>query len=486
MDGTNRNQRAAVIRALLLIGGCALLLLFADRVRDAFLWAACILFAAEVVYAVRQFRTRIFFLCFLAAFFTFLLGGEILERYFDVFASSFSEKIDRHTDLCLLLSLAALFAGYVISERFGHRVRFLTPRSGTERGADFDGVYCRAVRTVSKCMFYATYAVWLLVLGKQVLFVLANGYLEYYLHYSSGLPQLLHTIAELTPVVFFVFLAAMPSKKEARLPIVLYLVWCVLSLGTGRRLMFVQGFLFVLAYLILRNKVCSRGEVWLSKRMGIAVAIAAPFFLAGMYLFEYIRSDAYVGSASRFNPLLGFFARQGISVNVIKYAERFKSGLNPKATYSFYNMTKFLQTNRLNRYVFHLDFGYDSGGQTVENALHSVSLANYVSYKVSPRDYLRGMGMGSCYIAELYVDFGYAGVVVGNFVYGYLLHTLYEYAVNRRSVWLTALGFFVFDLLVRANRSTFDAFLAEPLYVTFWGTLLFLHLVARQYAVNRK
>ncbi len=440
----------------------------------------CLVFVFEILYTVKEFQSRIFFFCFLMAFFTFLLGGEILDRFAGVFSATFTPEIDRHTDICLLLSLVGLFVGYTTAERFGKRFRIITPLNRKASRLDYDGIYCRTVGEISKYLFLGTYAVWILVLWRQVRYVMQYGYTAYYLQYSSGLPIIVHDIADISPVAFYVFLATMPSKKETRIPIILYLIRCVLSLGTGRRMHLMVGLLLVFAYLVSRNKFMSRGEVWFSRKMRIGMMIAVPFLLVGMYLFEYVRADFYVGNASQFNPLFGFFARQGISVNVIKYAERFKDGLNKDTLYSFYNTSKFLETNAVNKYLFHLDFSYNSGGQTVQNALNSNSLANFISYRVSSTNYLKGVGMGSCYIAELFVDFGYTGVFIGNFIYGYVLQALYERSMNRQSIWGMALGLFVADLLFRASRSTFDAFFAEPLYFTFWGTLLIIHTIARR------
>lgn len=478
----NKGKSRAIIWLLLFLAGFVLMIVDSDGHLNGVLLFTCLVFVFEIIYTAWNFQSRIFFFCFLLAFFTFLLGGEVLDRYFGVFAATFTPEINRHTDICLMLSLMGLFMGYVVAERYGKRFRIVTPFSKKETKVDYDGIYCRTVRKISKYIFFITYAVWILVLWRQIRYVLQHGYMTYYLHYSSGLPEIVHNIADITPAAYYVFLATMPSKKEIRLPLVLYLLRCVLSLGTGRRLYFMVGLLLVFAYLVARNKYHSKGEVWFSRKMGVGLLITVPFLLAGMYLFEYIRADIYVGTASQYNPLFGFFARQGISVNVIKYAERFKDTLNQNAVYSFYNTSKFLQTNVLNRYFLHLNFGYSSGGQTVQNALESNSLANYISYRVSSASYLDGVGMGSCYIAELFVDFGYIGVVLGNFIYGYIIQTLYERGMNKQSIWSFAVGLYVADLLFRANRSTFDAFFAEPLYVTFWGTLLIIHIIAKNRA----
>lgn len=485
MYGTlNRRKINFFLWCFIFFIGLVLIAVDVDGKMNAILLFTCLVFVFEIIYAIKDIQSRVFFLCFLLAFFTFLLGGEILDRYIGVFSVSFTDAINRHADICLLISLLGLFGGYVLAEKCGSRIRIITPFTKKRQGVNYDGIYCRNVRVISKYLFLATYLIWIFVLWRQISYVFQYGYTTYYLHYNSGLPQIVHDVADISPVAFYVFLATMPTKRETRFPLLLFLIQCVLSLGTGRRLYLMVGLLIVFAYLIARNKYHSRGEVWFTKKMRNGLIIAVPLLLVGMYLFEYIRSDVYVGTASQFNPLFGFFARQGTSINVIKYAEQFKDGLNQDAIYSFYNTSKFLQTNALNQYILHLDLGYSSGGQTVANALDANYLANYISYRVSATNYLNGIGLGSSYIAELYVDFGYPGVLIGNILYGYLLQALYERAMNSQSIWKVAIGLYVADLLIRANRATFDAFFAEPLYFTFWGTLLFIHLIARRKAIK--
>ena len=46
---------------------------------------------------------------------------------------------------------------------------------------------------------------------------------------------------------------------------------------------------------------------------------------------------------------------------------------------------------------------------------------------VDPQRFLGGGGLGSSYIAEAWVDFGYVGIIVVNFVFGILLSQLHKW-----------------------------------------------------------
>lgn len=82
----------------------------------------------------------------------------------------------------------------------------------------------------------------------------------------------------------------------------------------------------------------------------IKICILIPILLITMYLFEYVRSGDYVGNASNWSPIVGFFVRQGTSINVIKYTDLFFDRLNPDAHYSLYNTIRWLQNSFFNEF----------------------------------------------------------------------------------------------------------------------------------------
>src|SRR5690606_4837101 len=57
-------------------------------------------------------------------------------------------------------------------------------------------------------------------------------------------------------------------------------------------------------------------------------------------------------------------------------------------------------------------------GNTAERALEGHLFSHTVSYLAIPDVYVRGSGYGSSFVAELYVDGGYPGVLLGSMVIG--------------------------------------------------------------------
>ena len=433
-----------------------------------------------VCYACSDISGNSFFLCFLACFFTFLLGRRVIYRMTGYTKSDFPGWVESRTDFQMLTGLFGLLCGYMALDN-------LTGRFGKKRNHflkfEVDRNKAAEIGTISKYLFYCAFPFWLYTMLDVAWFVLRNGYAEYYISYSSSVPSLIRLAGQTAPMFFCVFLAMMPRKKEAFLPILLYLLYAVASLATGRRLTMITSLVIIFAYCLLRNRMPDKKDPWISKKIVIAMCVLVPLLLMAMYLFENIRGAAAVGNASDNNPLLGFFIRQGVSENVIKFAQAFADHFNPKARYSLYSTLKKL-SGSLIAGLLGIDIPFVFGKQSVEVAVQGTSLAHFVSYHANQETYLAGMGYGSCYIAELFIDFGYFGVWLGNVLYGAVICLLLKRAPQRGYRWVYAIGLFIANSLLVAPRASFDEFFAKLFYVECWAPLALLLLLSYNKKLN--
>ena len=440
---------------------------------DAALLLTCILFAAMIKYCLHHLDSSVYFFCFLISFFTFLLGGQVFHRLFKVYKYVFNNHIETHTNICLLLSICGLSGGFLLCE-YWRKLFSAKPEKPKTGFIYYNSTRCLKIRRISYYCYLFLYCFYMFVLLHRVLFVLRHGYLSYYVSYNTkSVNVLIRYLGLMAPSAFYLYLATMPPKKEARLPIALYAVYLLATLGTGRRLYFMTGVLFLFAYFLGRNYSHMFEKPWISKKQMRLLIIMIPVVLIAMYMFEFIRSDFH--DDAEYNPFIGFFVRQGTSVNVIKFAEQYKEGLDPTAKYSLMNIRKWIQDSPLNNLF---QFHYDFGRQSINTALHGNNLADFVSSKVNVISYQNGTGWGSCYIAELYVDFGYCGVLIGNFLYGLILNLVMKYTHSHFNIWITACGLLVMNSLLTAPRAVFDAFAGQFLYFNNWGFILlaFLYL----------
>lgn len=467
---------------MLMISILCIMMYFLTGNESMLLLATCITFGILILYVVNNLYDHVFLFCFLVCFFTFLLSGQILNKFMQVYHFNFSNEIEVHADICLLVSLVALIVGYYLTGKVSITIGKRKGTAWNYLSFDYDNSsYCN-IRKISKTMYYCFFVFWMLTLLDVVLFVTQNGYTSYYISFKSRIPSIIRQIGYMAPTTLFIYLATMPSKKDAKVPLLLYVLYAFITLGTGRRINFITSLLIVFGYMLCRNVINpDEKKPWLSKKMIIVVVISIPVLLTTMYFYEYIRSTSVVGTASDYSPIVGFFVRQGTSINVIKYGEQFKNQLNQDARYSLYNTLQWLQNSPLN-FIFGLDFSF--GNQSMLTATNGTYLADFVSYHANASIYNMGMGYGSCYIEELYIDFGYVGVFIGNFIYGSLFKVLEKGIKRQNRVWRVALGLFILDLLFKAPRATFDAFFGKMLYFEVWGTFLIIYMITYLYGRN--
>ena len=220
-----------------------------------------LLFCYVVFFSIRQINKHITLLVFTVAFFTFLMGRMILPIFYDtsnlvydIGSANFSKETISHMDLSLFLSLLFVYIGYKSVFRDKYFERKPSYRD------DYDVQY---VRNISKKILYLTFPVALILTLEKVYQVFTMGYVAMYIDSQSSSPYLVTLIGGWFYHAFFIYLATLPSKKEAKIPLSFYVIISILSLGTGQRGSFVLGLLFVIMYLFLRNSLqTGDGHLW--------------------------------------------------------------------------------------------------------------------------------------------------------------------------------------------------------------------------------
>lgn len=422
-----------------------------------------------LIYSMQDISNRSSLFAYLISFFVFLIGRELLERFnIHTILLPFSEELNIFAEELLLISLIFLGTGYLLFSKMKFTIWKVKKKKNIEN--DYFN-YC--VRKVSRWIFLGTYLFNLIVLIDVVLFVLQHGYLAYYTSYSSRLPYIIVKIGEMSSVAFWIFMATMPKHSECKKEIGLYIIYLCITLGTGRRYPFVAGLLVLFVYFIMRNKVQNKGEVWISKKAMILCLISLPVLIAILTFVNQIRFANELNFQSFKDSITDFVYQQGVSINFIKRTEKYKFMLPEDRIYTFGTIISFLKGNFLSRLLGVVTYG----GNTVEHALYGNSLAHALSYIVLGKSYLNGEGLGCCYIAECFHDWGYLGVVIVNFIYGTMFARLFTF--NQKGVWKISAGFLMLNSLLLAPRGNTDGFIGILLEVSTWGTFLLTYLGAK-------
>lgn len=305
------------------------------------------------------------------------------------------------------------------------------------------------------------------------------GYIESY-QANSGLdtPGIIGFLGGMAPISLFIFLSTKPSKKECKLPLLMYIVYNIVSLLGGKRYPFVAACMFLVIYYVIREK---EGEKWIRKRYILISIILIPIFLIGLGMLDSIRLGKEITHIGMLEGIGNFFDQLGGSVNVIKREKYLENALQNVKFYSFDGLRSLLFENGIIRRIFDVPTYY---GNSIEHAIYGHSLAHTLSYYTYKQGYLNGMGVGSSYIAELYHDFGYIGVLIGNIVYGYILKKIS--LINFTKPLQNAILFSMLNSLLLAPRSGFDNFLSNSFSIRNVVALISICLISKQYRKRGK
>lgn len=424
---------------------------------DLMTWGLFIAFFNNIFFAVTEVKKHAIFFFYHITLFIFLLG-RIFVSYFLKYnpldtmlgLDFYDEKIVIKVVLLLFLSLQSLFLSYYLTENttitFNKKLILISDKLNKQVQS--------IVPQVKKISFVILCVTFLFRLAQVIdifLFVQNNGYNAYYISFETSLPFIVTVLASFFSISFFTYIATLPKKKELYLPLILYFIEGIFSLATGQRNMFALNVLILAIYLIFRMKK-EINLFKLNKKVYIVIAIG---LVSTAFIFIIIGNLRW-GLDSSNQGFISKIARllfdQGVSVNLIGYSMTLHDFI---PTNKFYSFSPFI---RLAKDVLSIFFDIPTfNGQTLENALYGDAFTYTITYLIMPLDYLRGRGYGSTYIAELFVDFSYAGVILGNFFYGWLMSFLNK--VNKLNFIVSAFSLLMIRYFLFTPRAGFLDFI---------------------------
>lgn len=419
-------------------------------------WSVCVFYAIS--------NKRLLLTSFLMAYCVYLLGGHFVYEYFGMRLSYyFEDKYYIHSNMALFVSLFSIMLSYGLSMLLYRNRSKIPVQAPSTEGK-------RMIRTTSKLLYFASYVFWLYVLLDKAYFVMSTSYYSYYTEFESNAPLIIRSIAAMCPYFFYVFLATFPKKVECRVPVALFALYAAISLLTGRRSEFVNMLIFIFIYFTLRHVYSQGGEKWLTRRFVLLALFSTPVFLGFLYSYRYIRFGLEVADTSLMQRVFGFFQQQGISSSLLRLGKYHQDSLNKDAYYSFYGLVKWARTNTVFRLLIDPQYGFSYSNNNIALATQGNSFAHALSFITLGNRYLSGTGLGSCYIAELYHDFGYTGIVLGNFIYGIIISKIDRaWFRTSQSVWVLAFCFGIFESFLKAPRFNFDIIFTQAIKLGMWS-----------------
>ena len=420
---------------------------------DTLFAIALLLWLNVLVYALEDLGNRSMLFAFAISFFTFLMGRDMVQQLLSYKVEEFDIKTNHHLYLCIILSLVFLMCGYLCCK--WRTRRFIVSHMNTVEKTHRMRAADPAVKDVSKYLFYAS---WFFAIAYKLVivrYVSVYGYSQYYVNFSNYLAgntglYIISKLEGMMPAALSIFSATLPSKKEYRIPVLMYAIYMVISLATGQRSYFILGILFFMVYFLYRNKR-NPEEKWITKTMAAAAVAAVPLLAVLMTVLSSTRMGKNTQMTSVVDGVLSFLYDQGVTGNIVKRAYMYED-LIPKQIYSLEILHSGIFARLLGIPVYY--------GNSVEHALYGGSFTHSLAYVVLGPSYLEGIGTGSSYIAELFYEFGYIGVVIGNIVYGYIIAYI-NHPITKHNVFRMSVCFYFITQILWAPRASLTGFLSS-------------------------
>lgn len=416
---------------------------------------------------ITDLRNNIALICFLIAFFVFLLGRQVVYSLFsrnEVY--SFLNVTNNYTYLTLAVALLGIVLGWWMSKNHIFLSMLRKPKRSFLDKEQYGNNYSDAC----KCMYYLCYIFSLIAVYYQIIYVRRVGYLASYTAEAggAGTPGFVTYFSSFTVVALSLFLATFPTKKEVIRALVFYEIYAFLTLLTGQRYPFVGISMFAISYFVIRGR---REKGWIKKRYFIYVLCMLPLLMVFLTAYDAIRLGNKFNFDGLANSLVSFLDEQGGSINVIRRTIYNAKDLSDMHLVSFGNTYSALFENFIARAVFGVK---TFSGNTLERALNGHDYSARISLIAYGDAYLKGQGSGTSYIAELLHDFGLFGVALGSIFYGVVLNNISKMQPGNK-LW-NGIELAMMYYLYLSPRGGFDAFVGGifRIYSIFLFAILIL------------
>lgn len=459
-----------------LILNCILIIMYIVMQCNALFSIMFLLWSNMMLYCCNRIYNRILLFCFGTTFFVFLIGRDAMEQLFNHnIETNFANDVNNHAYLSMIISLTGIWITYII---FNHVN--VTKQASRIDNSKYSYIYY--IRKYSKLCFFLTYPFAVGLNLAIAIFVMTFGYYSLYTDFSGILESnplfyLIDKIGMIMPASFSIFMATLPTRKEFKKLSVPYIIYLIITLGSGQRGAFLVGLLIYFIFLMYMQQL-KPNEQWFNKKYFKVGIICIPFIAISASYYNNIRFGESNEDKTVTNSFTDFFYDQGVSINVVKRAYELEESIPKQKDYYVF---EFLHSGILARILGNPVYQ----GNTIEHATKGGSFVHAIGYTIMGSAYLAGAGPGSSYIAELYYDFGYIGVFIGSCLYGYiftLINNFKSAGIFRRSLTIMIIGSFLFA--PRAGFASFVSFLLAP---TTIALLIFVFCAAQiSYVDHRK
>lgn len=432
--------------------------------KNTSLSAVLILFVGNIIFSVRYHKsTSVFFIIFHFMIFLFILSRPTIAMIRgDNWQYYFTDDTIYTCLLILLLSLCGLYQG-----------GFFVRKSSRDRAYSKTKIQSMEMK---KALFIFTLICIMGNLWAEVSSYISftGSYEEIYLAPITNGPLFVSIISGIAPFVMIVYLACNPSKNKSMVVLGLYVIASVPSVLMGSRNVIMLRALFAGSYFILRE-LCERRKKWIGRKEISLVVMLIPIVIVALGAMNYTREDKDIPSNSPLYLVEDFFYKQGTSfdtmIQTVEYKEKILT--DTYINFSFGEFVDFVLYNGVsNKVLGTAELEYGNG---IKKATISNNLAHRVSYIALGDSYLEGHGRGTTYFSELYLDFGYIGVLFFNMLIGWLFGRAIKFYRNSFFQRIILLNILLNIFLT--PRMSFSSSITFVISYYFWIAIIVIAMI---------
>lgn len=390
-----------------------------------------------------HFLALMFFVCF----FIFLMGQKIFKEEKNVFLTFARTALDTQQfftfTVIMALGIIVTYYSYIL---------FYYNNKDTNNKIQLKECNPKTILPLIRLIYFVTLPAAVYMQMKIVLVRSAISYTSGYIM-NVNIPMIIKVGYYIFTGFTLIYLAARPSKKEVYFIIsVLFIIEGGVQLLQGRRALFATTLFFVIWYLIKFYGIKKINmKYFLAFTLG-GIALVVLFFYVEMQ-----RSGINIGKVDFLYIVERFMSSTGGSDSVIANTID-KAKLFPKPGIVY------LVDPIINNPITVILTGKGGINQGVNHLNSFNSFSNWISYLTQSSLYTSGHGMGSCYLAELYLAFGCMGVFTGSIVVGFFLNYMAQVKLNG-SIFKTSIVFLLVKSLFTLPRSGFFSWFGNFIYL---------------------
>lgn len=418
----------------------------------------------NIMYSCKQAKKNIYLLIMNISIFTFLIAKPVISTIEGIdWINKFEVESQVHALSFIIISLLSIYIGarlhYKTKELSTSKIKILQDMNYNNKET------IKRLRNISLILFFICAIFAIITEYDKILYMYGKDYVEYYLTYENNFNPLVTMLAGMSNIFLCIFLATMPEKKTAILPIVILVIYNIPTFLIGQRTPLVVVVLFVFAYFVIRDYL-ENTENWIGKLEKRLLIVIIPICIIGLAAFNYIRVDEELPTKNIVKLFGDFFYSQGVSYDVLNIGYQAKDEIKEISNhnYTFGPFIDYVKYSTISKVLFNTE--ELPVGNSEERALKSNSYSHILSY-LTRTDYLEGHGWGASYILETYTDCGYIGIIIYSVILGAMLARIPQYL--KRNVFTSSiilictLNIFI---IPRAEALQFLQFIITP---QFWG-----------------